>query len=322
MTHTLRILILLVSASLLSPLPALCGESLPERVDRFRTELEALVDNVDPTSPRPDRDRIEHLYLDYFASKPFHEEFENLTLDVLVALHTATEAAFFYTLSPMLLDRLGCVLTQIVDRFRQADTAGSSVERRYLESFHANLLRARRFSQAREFAERHALDASPWYVIDETPTGAGPTVLEISPDRTSITLARTTVSLGPGPKVVAVVDPLCGPSAGAMNQIEGDQGLVSLFSGRTLWLADARRSVPIEPLIDWNTKAREIKIAISYDNHAWPTEIDFSTPVFYFFRDGVVRDKVIGWPGPERVARIHAAFEAIGVNPMIDQAPR
>lgn len=322
MTHPLRILLLLMWATLLCPLDALGEDSFADHVDRFRTELDALADEAHSTRARSDRDRIEVLHRNYFADSQFRGGFESHTLDELVALHTATEAAFFYTLSPMLLDRLDPLVTQLAERLRRDDASRSSDERGYLEGFHAHLLRARRFSQAQEFAERHELDTSSWNVIDETPPGAEPTVLEIDPDQATVTLTRARVDLASGPKVVAVVHPHCGPSGRAMNHIEDDPTLTSLFAGRTVWLTSAYQTVPLQPIIDWNAQAREIKIAISYDNHAWPPEIDFSTPEFYFFRDGVIVDMVIGWPSPEQADRLHAAFDALGVASADDPMPR
>lgn len=318
-TRLLRIFILSIWATLLGPLPALGDDPFAEQVGRFLAEMDTLVDEADSTHTRPDRDRIERLYRDHFSDQPFREGFEDHTLDELVGLHNATEAAFFYTLSPWLLDRLGHLVAGLVERLGQGDGGRSNVATEYLERFQANLLRAHRFSQAQEFSERYELAAPTWHVIDETPTDAGPTVFEIETDRNAVTLRRTTVELARGPTVVAVVHPHCGPSRRAMTHIEGDPRLASLFAGRTVWLVDARQTGPIEPLVDWNAEARVIKVAISYDNYAWPPEIGFlRTPAFYFLRDGVVRDLLIGWPGPEQVALLDAAFDAIGIDPGIE----
>jgi hypothetical protein len=314
MARTPGILILSMWTTLLCPLAALGEDSIGESVDRFRVELNALVDEAYSANARPDRDRVVGLHQTFFADTQSHQGYDNHTLDELAALHTATEAAFFYTLSPMLLDRLGPLVIELAERLRQDDGIVSNVEQRYLEEFHANLLRARRFSQAQEFAERYELDMSPWNVIDKTTTGAGPAILEIDPNQTSVTLMRTRVDLGSGPIVVAVVHPACAFSARAMAYIEDNPSLTSLFAGRTVWLGDAGRSVPLELILAWNAQSRVIKIAISYDNYAWPPEIDFSTPAFYFLRDGVIRDIVIGWPGPEQAEQLHAAFDAIGVD--------
>jgi hypothetical protein len=321
MTHTLRIIILSMWAPLLWPLAAQSESAFADHVDRFRIELGALVEEAHSTRARPDRDRIEALYLTYFANRQFGEESDSDSLSELAALHTATEAALFYTLSPMLLDRLGPLVTQLAERLRQDNAGPSNIERRYLEGFHADLLRVRRFSQAQEFSAKHGLAASPWNLIDKTTTDAGPTILEIDPDHNSVTLTRTRVDLASGPKVVAVVHPACRFSEHAMVQIEKDPRLTSFFAKRTVWLGDAGRTVPLQPIIDWNAQSREIKIAISYDNHAWPPEIDFSTPAFYFFREGVLRDIVVGWPGPEQVERLHAGFRAIGIDSAIDPMP-
>lgn len=322
MTRALRIFIFSMWATMFCPFPALSEDLFAEHVGRFLAELDTLVEEADSTNTRPDRGRIERLYRNYFSDKQFREEFESYALGELAGLHTATEAAFFYSLSPLLLDRRGHIVAGLVERLGHGDAGRSKVAGKYLERFRADLLRARRFSQAREFSEKYEL-APPWHVIGETPTDAGPTVLEIETNRNSVTLRRSTVELARGPTVVAVVHPHCGPSRRAMTHIEGDPRLAALFAGRTAWLADARRTEPIEPLVDWNAEARVIKIAISYDNHAWPQEIGFlRTPVFYFLRDGVVRDLLIGWPGPEQVERLQAAFEAIGVEPAIGPAPR
>lgn len=107
-----------------------------------------------------------------------------------------------------------------------------------------------------------------------------------------------------------------------MMHIENHPDLAALFANRTVWLADARQ-VNLEPLTDWNAQARETKISISYDNYAWPEAIGFMrTPVFYFLRDAVVRDVVIGWPGVEQVERLHAGFDAIGVDSGISPIAR
>lgn len=323
MTRVPPILILSTIATLLFPFSALSEVAFDDEVGRFRTELDALVDEARSSYTRPDRGRIEDLYLEHFPDSRLREGLDGHTLDELIALHTATEAAFFYSLSPMLLDRLGRIVTLIPQRLGQVDAGRRNIARRYLEGFRADLLRARRFAQAQTFSERYELDSLPWNVIDETPIGSGPTVLEIALDRASVTLLRTKVDLASDLKIVAVVHPHCGPSRRAMNYIEDNQRLASLFAGRTVWVADAKQTVPLESLVDWNERARETRIAISYDDYAWPEAIGFlHTPVFYFLEDGVVRDMVIGWPGPEQVERIHAAFDAIGVNPAIGPVSR
>lgn len=320
--YTLRTIILWIWAGLLCPLPALSEHHLTERVDRFRDELRILVDQADSTNTRPDRDRIEGLYQKYFPNPRLIKTSTKHTLAELAALHAGIEDAFSYTLSPLMLGRLGQLVGQITEQLRQDVQRGPDAALRYLTRFHADLLRARRFTQARDLVERYELNAPHWNLIDESPAGAGPAVLDIAADRPPVTLTRRWVDLGPDPMLVAVVHPHCGPSRRAMMHIENHPDLAALFANRTVWLADARQ-VNLEPLTDWNAQARETKISISYDNYAWPEAIGFMrTPVFYFLRDAVVRDVVIGWPGVEQVERLHAGFDAIGVDSGISPIAR
>jgi hypothetical protein len=307
--------LVLLLTTLLSPLHAAIESRWQGAVDRFRSELDTLVAATDATTARLPHALVDEIYRAHFPHAQRPDDLKSHSTDQLAALHEATETGVFYTLSPFLMDRLGHLVAELVERLDAGTVNRSSVAQDYLDRFHAHLLRARRFSEATAFEERYGLDAPAWVVDDRLPTEARPTVLRIDSSRTPVTLVRSTVDLAQGPRVVAVIHPHCGFSRRAMLAVEADPTLASLFAGRTLWLVDAYGGMPLEPLLEWNTSTSETKIAISYADHEWPAEISFmQVPVLYFFLDGTLRDKVIGWPGPEQVERVHAAFDAIGVT--------
>lgn len=62
------------------------------------------------------------------------------------------------------------------------------------------------------------------------------------------------------------------------------------------WVAPQDSNLSYDAFAKWNQMYPTAPHAIVHRAVEWPL-LDFSaTPVFYFFRDGVIQEKVTGWP--------------------------
>lgn len=96
--------------------------------------------------------------------------------------------------------------------------------------------------------------------------------------------------------VVIISSPLCGFSKAASDAIEKDDTLSAFFSKYGLWLVPPMRRLHVNRIASWNELHPTQMMALAYKTKNWPIIDDWSTPVFYFVSNGIVVDKVVGWP--------------------------
>ncbi|HEL5055803.1 hypothetical protein [Stenotrophomonas maltophilia] len=110
--------------------------------------------------------------------------------------------------------------------------------------------------------------------------------------------------------VVVVGNPLCGFSSAAGVAIANDPSLRVAFDG-SLWLVPPEGQLHVREVKQWNIDHAGQQMALAYDWLEWPEIDEWSTPTFYFFADGKLVDKVIGWPlDGSRKPRLRQAVKA------------
>jgi hypothetical protein len=223
----------------------------------------------------------------------------------LALLFRAAHMAFIYGVSARPLGDMQLDLAELRRRgiARDADYA----------NVYASLIEIRYFDQARAFARLHprtvSIEAVP--VVADDSTRQGPTALLVRAGGSK--LERRSVDLRSGRRIVVVSSPLCHFSLRAIRSIEGDAVLRPLFHEHAVWVVPADQSTPFETVAKWNRVHPQESMAVAYRREEWPMVDRWETPVFYFFREGRVVGKVIGWPIAGRKAEIRRSLRLAGL---------
>lgn len=184
------------------------------------------------------------------------------------------------------------------------------VEQRSFSDMHAALMASRQFEQA------SALEKTfPQWNVEPAPTlatssSSGKTALAVQ--ESGNTLTRTTLAVDQGARVVVISHPLCHFSRNAMAAIEADPAL-SKAMARSLWLAPVDRKLNLDVLQQWNREHPEHPMVIAFDRAEWPNFDSWSTPMFYFLRDGKLVSVVEGWPSEGNKEALLKAANQIGL---------
>ena len=131
-------------------------------------------------------------------------------------------------------------------------------------------------------------------------------------------LVRDIAAIDAGMRVVVVSNPLCGFSSAATKAIESDPYLSAFFSEYGLWLVPPAQRLYVDEVSFWKETYPAQEIVLAYQRTNWPVIDDWATPTFYFLKDGIVVDKISGWPKDGRnMVKLRAAVSsaiAIGDN--------
>lgn len=115
-------------------------------------------------------------------------------------------------------------------------------------------------------------------------------VYDISEDAKTATL--TTLPINNGPKIVIAVMLRCNAAINAINYIETDKELLEIFQAYGVILS--HRFQP-KRIAYWNANTTVAKSYVAYKTDDWPNVSFASSPTFYFFKDGKLMYKHIGW---------------------------
>ena len=221
----------------------------------------------------------------------------------LALLFQAAHVAFSYSASPRQLDDMQLDLAELRRRGIARDDNDAKV--------YASLIEIRYFDQARAFAKLHPrASVQPVPVVADDSSRQGPTALLVRAGGSK--LERRTVDLGKG-RIVVVSSPLCHFSQRAIRSIESDAALRPLFHDHAVWVVPQDQSTPFATVAEWNRLHPDESMAVAYRRAEWPMIDLWETPVFYFFRDGRVVSKVIGWPVAGRKAEIKRSLKLAGL---------
>lgn len=119
-----------------------------------------------------------------------------------------------------------------------------------------------------------------------------------------------------GRRILAVTDPLCGPSRRAVAALMRDPELGLIFAKHARLVKAFGYSLNVSSVRDWNRAHPDLPYQYVLSRADFPG-IDFAgTPHFYFLEDGVVKADVAGWPGSNgHRAEFKLGLQSIGLRP-------
>lgn len=234
------------------------------------------------------------------------EDLSSLSDGDLQALFQATHVVMFYSMREKDLGRLEVI-------YQELDSRALSNEQDQ-EDVYGAYVSMRRFSEAESLRVkwgRDDLERIPFVLQQIDSAVSSPTTLDFEDGRT---LRRTALSLGQGPHIVIISHPLCHFSRNAVYAIEASVEAAEMILEHAIWLAPVDRQLRLDVLRRWNQEHPEAEMRIAYKRDEWPMLDSWSTPTFYFFKDGVLETEVAGWPEEGMMSQLLDAARLIGIE--------
>jgi hypothetical protein len=180
------------------------------------------------------------------------------------------------------------------------------------------LLATHRFEEARELSTSYpeaGLPRLPEFIDPLAAANGRATVWRLDDDGKSLT--RTVVDLAP---TQIIVTASCHFSVDAAEDITGDPVLGPVFASRARWLTLPPGRERIDLAREWNRRFPRAQVTMAYDQREWALLPSWSTPVFYFVRDGKVVDRVTGWRRGVDAESRQPLISALRRNGLLDEA--
>lgn len=213
-------------------------------------------------------------------------EYKALSDAALRERFDAAEVAAFYSYDKDIVQEMADLLAEL--KVRKA--AKSSDFQAMVGSF----ILTRQFDRAKALQStlEDARGLSVPQVVDApTLDRARPSVLLVEERK----LIRKNPELGTA-YVVIVAHPLCHFTQNASKAISSDPRLGAELGTHALWLVPPERGLRMSLFEEWNAAHPNQQMMLAYDVAEWPQIASWSTPTFYFFRNGKLVEKVVGWP--------------------------
>lgn len=160
---------------------------------------------------------------------------------------------------------------------------------------------ARLFDQARNFAEQYRNFLFPKLPVikQEGQLSTGLSTLLVARNGKREMLRRA-IDLSHGMKVVLIMSPMCHFARDGLLAINADPKLKRIFEGNNVvWMAQDIPLIYFDQYQKWNNDHPKEAIGVAYLPSEWPVINSWGLPTFYFFKNGILIKKLIGWwPNP------------------------
>ncbi len=169
------------------------------------------------------------------------------------------------------------------------------------------LIEFRKFDTAQAYAVKAKLPIEYIPRVEgESPQPGVLAVLRVNAE--SKTLTREKLFLDGDVKIFVVSFIGCTFSRQAADAIEKHEGLARLMRERSTWIV-LPGALHFNDVLEWNKQHPSTQFSYIDDMKAWSFVDDWSTPTFYFVKQGKVVAKVKGWPD-----------DAVGISSLLQAA--
>lgn len=291
----------------MAPLETYAEDSPTIKLNQFGDDYRQLDRSNFANGKKTDVDALDKIFNQYFGAYLTSGSVQELDSTVLPALHRALRTMVYRSRGDRYTQKLIEVTYEIYRR--HITPHDSAAKHNYAQDTYDNLVEIRHFDEAgRLHAAFPRLISAFSYGRIDAPDASGNRPAIVVPDEVGKTLEVRPVAVDKGRWFVAVVHTGCPFSLQAMAYIENHlKEVVPLLPDNTIWVAGQGFTKIIPALEKWNQSSRLIKIHVAYQDNAWPQGLWMdATPGFYVLEDGVVVDKVDGWPSDEQAAKLMA----------------
>lgn len=183
-----------------------------------------------------------------------------------------------------------------------------------VDDLHRTLVADRRWEDAKALAERFPgveLQAIPNRVrVDATIPSNGPFTWRVAGNGEEI--VRQTVAWPKGAALLVISHPRCGFSRQLLHTLESDAELEAALPPFRLLLAPTFGTFDFQGVHSWNREHPRFLHELVDRPVQWDAWVkNWQTPQLIFLVDGVVRERVVGWPTEGRRAETMAAMKRI-----------
>ncbi len=247
------------------------------------------------------------LYAKLFPAAAFGEEaLKQYSDDDLHYLFRSAGQASLYTADPNVVQDMALAFAEMQHR---------SITKKFdYQQMYEAFIGARMLTEAGEFfAQYHGMDLDALPTFYEAPgiKAGEPTEWVVSP--VAPELRRQPFTFDTSAQVLVVGHPLCHFSQNAVRDIFADPQLGAVFAEHAHWLAPPDQHLAVELFQQWNRDHPNAAMTIAYKRSEWPLLDYWGTPTFYFFRDGSLIAKVVGWPAEGHRDELRDALRQIGL---------
>lgn len=167
-----------------------------------------------------------------------------------------------------------------------------------------NLYRVRLFDEANEFYKKYSyLDMELLPQITNKTEILNSPVYVIEPT-TKNTFKRKSFDYSNYDGIIVNATPLCGFCKYLISDVSEDKGMSIFMMLNSTWLSLPGRSKYFKNMEDWNNKHPYARLSIIEDISDF-TNLDFDgTPTIFFLKNGIVKDKLVGWPKEGRMRQL------------------
>lgn len=181
-----------------------------------------------------------------------------------------------------------------------------------------SLIWERQLSRARQFYKNNvshlrSLPSVPAY-RSEVSNSEDRLPSEIAVGTTKDELIRRRVNVSKGPVIIGLVDPQCHFCASLNKDLRADPQLLTQLERHTIWLAPLGGVLQFKRLQRWNRAHPHEKIGVIYKPADWPMITVMAVPQLFFMKDGLVVQKIDGWPQGGHVNELEVDLRKIGLS--------
>jgi hypothetical protein len=254
---------------------------------------------------------VANAYQQFSSSSMKTGKLSTLSDESLSSIFRVLNTVVFYTSDARYLPEMQSVAEQILLR---GALSPAQVDRLY-----GAYVRSRMFAEAEQFLRTHRPQAqSPFPAIskDASFNAALPAIIKLQEEGLLIANIRMDSSL----QIVVTTGPYCAPSQRALRDISSDSSLSAFFRRHALWLLPVDSDLHVDHLKRYSELAAVGSVGVAYDRTGWSLVDSWSTPTFYFLRDGRVVTKVQGWPKGGRLEEVRRAIQNVSTLPPPERA--
>lgn len=232
--------------------------------------------------------KIANTYLHLFPEPHRRKLLGSRNPKSLRQLFNAADIAEFYTGDPRFAHHMREAFDALVLLGEQQNSNFFKMYEAYIST--------EQFSKAANFIEKYPAFnvAKPPMVFGDTIRNSGNKLWDV--DFKTGEIRQVPFVFPPGLLVVVMSAPRCHFAQNAVSDIEADSELRQLLAGRTLWLTRIDRGFDLSQIQVWNQQHPEFTLSVASDILNWKKIAYWETPTFYFFKDGVLVERVGGWP--------------------------
>ena len=256
-------------------------------IDELYARFQKTESSVEASPPAARAKALAEFYSTNIADEQKPAALQQLPANSVDLLFRATYDTAFYTYDQRYVQDMQADLDRL--RALHAD------ELRHYQDLYTTLVSVRDFDAARAvLASQPKASSDPAPDIVESLVDSGrPSALVLSESGSSAT--QQPIQLSGAIDIVVIGHPLCHFSHNAVAAIEADPRLNAVFARHAQWLMPQDGRMQPRVVAPWNVAHPLARMDYIYRQRDWPAIDTWSTPTFYFFKNGMLVGKLAGW---------------------------